>query len=153
VTVGAQRYYIVNQDDCDPSAKSTGKIDRALLSRYFTEQVGKFPSEGGVLDYETPFDEWIKKGPESERCRIAIDSMVAAGGVAEGSCETATSAQPRIVEVNGSLSLQVSPPHPPNQTDSSLVEETQPSSAPFLTVLRQAVGTRPLLAHGDGARD
>lgn len=78
VAVGARRYYIVYQDDCDPGAKSTGKIDIALLSRCVAEQAGKFPSQWGVLDFETPFDDWIKEGPESERCRIAVDSMVAA---------------------------------------------------------------------------
>jgi len=78
VAVGARRYYIVYQDNCDSGAKSTGRIDLALLSRYVAEQAGKFPSQWGVLDFETPFDDWIKEGPESERCRMTVDSMAAA---------------------------------------------------------------------------
>jgi hypothetical protein len=39
VAVGARHYYIVYRDDCEPSAKSTGKIDLDLLSRYVAEQV------------------------------------------------------------------------------------------------------------------
>ncbi len=76
--VGAKRYYIVYQNDCDPDVATTGKIDVARLARHVSEQTGHFPSEWGVLDFETPFDDWIKEGPDSERCRIAVASMVAA---------------------------------------------------------------------------
>lgn len=78
VKVGGRRYPIFYQDDCDKAAKSTGTIDIAALSRYVAERPGGFPSEWAVLDYEIPFDDWIREGPGSAHWKTATDSMVAA---------------------------------------------------------------------------
>jgi hypothetical protein len=78
VAVGARRYSIFYQDDCDPDAKKTGTIDVAKLARRVSEKAGAFPSEWAVLDFEEPFDDWIKEGPGSPRWKTATDSMVAA---------------------------------------------------------------------------
>jgi hypothetical protein len=78
VKVGGRRYSIFYQDDCDKAAKSTGTIDVAALSRYVAERAGGFPSEWAVLDYEIPFDDWIREGPGSAHWKTATDSMVAA---------------------------------------------------------------------------
>jgi hypothetical protein len=78
VKVGGRRYSIVYQDDCDKAAKSTGTIDIAALARYVAERPSGFPSEWAVLDYEVPFDDWIREGPGSAHWKTATDSMVAA---------------------------------------------------------------------------
>ena len=78
VKVGGRRYSIVYQDDCDKPAKSTGIIDIAALARYVAERPSGFPSEWAVLDYEVPFDDWIREGPGSAHWKTATDSMVAA---------------------------------------------------------------------------
>lgn len=78
VKAGGKRYLIVYQDDCDKGAKKTGTIDVAALARHVSERAGGFPSDWAVLDYETPFDDWIREGPGSPRWKVATDSMVAA---------------------------------------------------------------------------
>ena len=78
VKVGGRRYSIVYQDDCDKAAKSTGTIDIPALARYVAERPSGFPSEWAVLDYEMPFDDWIREGPGSAHWKTATDSMVAA---------------------------------------------------------------------------
>jgi hypothetical protein len=78
VRAGGKRYLIVYQDDCDKGARQTGTIDTASLSRHVAERAGGFPSDWAVLDYETPFDDWIREGPGSPRWKIATDAMVAA---------------------------------------------------------------------------
>lgn len=78
VKLGGRRYSIVYQDDCDKGAKKSGTIDIAALARHVAERPSGFPSEWAVLDYETPFDEWIREGPGTAHWKIATDSMVAA---------------------------------------------------------------------------
>jgi hypothetical protein len=78
VKVGGRRYSIVYQDNCDKAAKSTGTIDIPALARYVAERPSGFPSEWAVLDYEMPFDDWIREGPGSAHWKTATDSMVAA---------------------------------------------------------------------------
>jgi len=78
VKVGGRRYLIVYQDDCDKAAKSTGTIDIPALARHVAERPSGFPSDWAVLDYEIPFDDWIREGPGSAHWKTATDSMVAA---------------------------------------------------------------------------
>ncbi len=73
---GALKYWIVYQDDCDRGASKTGVVDTRQVLRHIAEMGGgRGPGEWAVLDFEIPFDDWMKEGPGTEHWRIANDSL------------------------------------------------------------------------------
>jgi hypothetical protein len=74
--LGAQRYFVVYQNNADPNAQKTGVIDPSEVARYVIKSQGDTPEGWGVLDFEDPFDDLLQKDPTSERSKAAIKSMV-----------------------------------------------------------------------------
>ena len=71
----ATRFLLIYQQHADSKALS-GQIDTASVARYAGERLGSNPSGWAVLDFETPYDEWLLKGPTSPQWQTATDSMV-----------------------------------------------------------------------------
>lgn len=77
--IGAQKYLIIYQDDCDPETVSTGKIDTAKVLRRIADATAKVSYEWGVLDFETPFDAWLAEGPDSSHwltAKLAMTELI-----------------------------------------------------------------------------
>lgn len=74
--LGAQRYFVVYQNNADPDAQKTGVIDPSKVARYVAKTQGDMPEGWGVLDFEDPFDNMLQKDPTSEQSKAAIKSMV-----------------------------------------------------------------------------
>jgi hypothetical protein len=74
--LGAQRYFVVYQNNADTGAQKTGVIDPSKVARYVVETKGDTPEGWGVLDFENPFDNMLQKDPTSEQSKAAIKSMV-----------------------------------------------------------------------------
>jgi hypothetical protein len=75
-TIGAQKYLIIYQDDCDPEAKTNGTVDVSKVLRRIAAVTEGRNYEWGVLDFETPFDDWLAEGPESDHGKRATKTMV-----------------------------------------------------------------------------
>jgi hypothetical protein len=78
VKLRAQRYILMYQNNCDPEAQKTGVINPGNIANALLKTEGDQPQGWGVLDFETPFDEMILKGPESPERDRAVATMVAA---------------------------------------------------------------------------
>ncbi len=74
--LGAQRYFVVYQNNADTGAQKTGVIDPSKVARYVVETQGDTPEGWGVLDFENPFDKLLQEDPTSEQSTAAIRSMV-----------------------------------------------------------------------------
>ncbi len=74
--LGAQRYFVVYQNNADPDAQRTGVINPAKVARYVAETQGDTPEGWGVLDFEDPFDKLLQTDPTSKQANAAINSMV-----------------------------------------------------------------------------
>jgi hypothetical protein len=72
----APRYILIYQNNCDPEAQKTGVIDPIKVAAEIIKIGGDIPEGWGVLDFESPFDDWISKGPDSPECKKAVESMV-----------------------------------------------------------------------------
>lgn len=73
---GAERYFVVYQDNADPQASKSGIIDAAAVARYVVKSQGDTPIGWGVLDFEMPFDQLLHEDPKSVRTIAAVKSMV-----------------------------------------------------------------------------
>ena len=79
VKLGAQpRYMLIYQNNCDPDAQKTGVIDPMKVATEIIKIGGNVPEGWGVLDFESPFDDWIQKGVDSPECKKAVETMVSA---------------------------------------------------------------------------
>ena len=77
VKLGAKpRYILIYQNNCDPDAQKTGVIDPMKVAREIIKIGGDVPEGWGVLDFESPFDDWIHKGVDSPECKKAVETMV-----------------------------------------------------------------------------
>lgn len=74
--LGAERYFIVYQNNVDTNAQKTGLIDPAAVARSVAKTQGDTPQGWGVLDFEDPFDKWMQTNPTSEQTKAAVQSMV-----------------------------------------------------------------------------
>jgi hypothetical protein len=73
----AVKYFAVYQDSADPDARS-GRIDPERVAAFIASRMDRAsPPAWGMLDFEYPYDEILKKGPADHRYRTAIDSMIA----------------------------------------------------------------------------
>jgi hypothetical protein len=75
---GAQKYFIIYQNNVDPGAQKLGAIDASALGRGIVESRGDTPEGWGVLDFEDPFFAIIQDGPTNPRFAKAVESMVQA---------------------------------------------------------------------------
>lgn len=75
---GAQKYFIVYQNNVDPGAHRLGVIDASALGRGIVQSQGDTPEGWGVLDFEDPFFAVIQDGPTNPRFAKAVESMVQA---------------------------------------------------------------------------
>lgn len=74
---GAVKYFAVYQDSADPNARS-GRIDPQRVAAFIAARIDRVsPPAWGMLDFEFPYDDILKKGPSDHRYRTAIDSMIA----------------------------------------------------------------------------
>jgi len=73
---GAQKYFVIYQNNADPSAQKTGVIDPSALGKAVISQEGETPTGWGVLDYEEPFLAAIQEGPQSPRYAALVQTMV-----------------------------------------------------------------------------
>lgn len=70
--------YTVIYQACDPEAGRTGRIDLDRLAAEVERKMGPDPSGWGMLDYEAPFDEWLQKGVDDQRCLQARAEIIKA---------------------------------------------------------------------------
>ncbi len=75
---GAQKYFIIYQNNVDPGAQKLGAIDASALGRGIVDSRGDTPEGWGVLDFEDPFFAIIQDGPSNPRFAKAVESMVQA---------------------------------------------------------------------------
>ena len=76
VKSGAQSYFVIYQNNADPSAQKTGVIDSSALGRAVISQEGETPTGWGVLDYEEPFGAAIQEGPQSPKYAALVQTMI-----------------------------------------------------------------------------
>ena len=70
------RYLVIYQNNCDPEAQKTGEINPDNIIKEIIRLEGNTPEGWGVLDFESPFDDWIHKGVDSPECKKAVKTMV-----------------------------------------------------------------------------
>ena len=76
--LGAKQYWLLYQNECDPSAESKRTIDAAAVARKFADMTKGLPTPvgWGVLDFETPFDEDLQKGASTPENIRATKSLI-----------------------------------------------------------------------------
>lgn len=75
---GGQKYFIIYQNNVDPSAQKLGVIDASALGQGIIQACGDTPSGWGVLDFEDPFFSILQDGPSNPKYAAAVDSMAQA---------------------------------------------------------------------------
>ena len=78
VDAGAKPYFVIYQNNVDPDAQRTGRINVSALGRGVLASQGDTPAGWGVLDFEEPFLALIQEGPSHPRYASLVDTMVEA---------------------------------------------------------------------------
>lgn len=74
--MGAQKFYVCYQS-ADPNAGKTGQIDSGKVVEAIRRETQGVPPDWGMLDFEDPFIENLKKGPPSPEWKRTVMTMVA----------------------------------------------------------------------------
>jgi len=75
--MGAQLFYVCYQS-ADPNAGSTGTIDATKVIETIRAETAGRPPKWGMLDFEDPFIEQLKKGSPTPEWRATLQTMIAA---------------------------------------------------------------------------
>ncbi|NBX36422.1 MAG: hypothetical protein EBR10_04245 [Planctomycetes bacterium] len=74
--MGAQKFYVCYQS-ADPNAGKTGQIDSGKVVEAIRRETQGVQPEWGMLDFEDPFLDNLKKGPPSPEWKRTVMTMVA----------------------------------------------------------------------------
>lgn len=75
-SLGASKYIIVYQNDCDPESQKTGVINFKNVAAFIIKAYGPNPEGWGILDFENPFDDFLKKDKNTPEYKNTILTMV-----------------------------------------------------------------------------